>query len=211
MYIPKHDAEDRLDVLHELITAHPLGTLVTAESGMLEANHLPFLITPPTAIAPLGCLVGHVAKRNLVWKSTAQQEALIIFQGPQAYITPSWFQEKAVSGKVVPTFNYIAVHAYGHIKVIEEPQALRKILHQLTHHFESTRASPWQLDDAPPDYIERLMRAIVGIEIPITRVFGKWKTSKEMSMQDRQTIAMGLCQQDNNQTMADAMLNPSTI
>lgn len=208
MYLPEKFKEQRLDVLHALIRSHPLGALVTLEDGALNANHLPFLITPPSAEAPYGKLQGHVARRNLLWqKHDGASEALAIFQGPHAYVAPEWFEEKQRSGEVVPTYNYAVVHAHGPLRVMDESQQLLDLLRRLTGQFENGRAAPWQVDDAPADFIARLMDAIVGIEIPIMRISGKWKAEQDGTALDRITIADGLrAQADSNSVaMADIM------
>lgn len=208
MYLPEKFKEERLDVLHALIRSHPLGALVTLEDGELNANHLPFLIAPPSAEAPYGTLQGHVARANPLWRQhDPTREVLVLFQGPHAYVAPAWYEEKQRSGEVVPTYNYAVVHAHGPLRVMEESQELLDLLQRLTHRFENERSAPWQVDDAPGAFVERLMDAIVGIEIPITRISGKWKTSQNRTALDRITIADGLRAQgdDNSAAMADIM------
>ncbi|MBC3886506.1 FMN-binding negative transcriptional regulator [Undibacterium griseum] len=190
MYLPPHFAEDRLDILHSLIQQHPLACLVTLETDGLTANHIPCLISPPTADAPFGTLLGHVAKANPVWRNT--QEVLAVFQGASAYITPSWYEEKQQTGAVVPTYNYAVVHAHGSLQQIDSKPEFLSLLNQLTNHFESARQLPWQISDAPGDYIDNMMEMIVGIRMPIARLTGKWKTSQNKSVQTRSDIAAGL-------------------
>ena len=193
MYVPSHFAEQRLDVLHQLMHDHPLGTLVTLAPDGLDACHLPFEIAPPSAAAPHGTLRAHIARNNPLWRNaSAALDALVVFQGPQAYITPSWYAEKAVSGKVVPTYDYATVHAYGPLRIIDDAAWLHALLERLSRRHEASRAQPWQLADAPPDYIEKMLAAIIGIEIPLTRVIGSWKASQNRSQADRATIAAGL-------------------
>jgi len=203
MYVPAHFAEQRLDVLHRLIHEHPLGTLVTLQPDGLDACHIPFEIAPASAAAPHGTLRAHIARNNPLWRSaTPAVDALIIFQGPQAYITPSWYAEKQASGKVVPTYNYATVHAYGPLRIIDDAAWLQALLERLTNRHEASRAQPWQIGDAPPDYIEKMLGAIIGIEIPLRRVIGSWKASQNRSDADRATIAAGLRSSDDGKAMA---------
>lgn len=207
MYVPTHFAEDRLEILHQLIQAHPLGTLVTLEQDGMNANHLPFEIAAPSADAPFGTLRAHIARSNPLWKNLdTATEALIVFQGPQAYITPSWYEEKKHSGKVVPTFNYAVVHAHGNLRVVDDAQWLLGLLHRLTGQHESKRASPWRVSDAPEDYLQKMLAAIIGIEIPLTRISGKWKVSQNRAQQDRLNIAAGLREGADQNAMAMAAL-----
>ena len=195
MYMPAHFSEERLDVLHDLIHQHPLASMVSLEADGMTANHIPFIITPPTAEAPLGKLLGHVARANPVWQN--REPVLLIFQGPSAYITPGWYEEKKLTGAVVPTYNYAVVHVHGKINVVEDSAQFLSLLTQLTEHFESTRPKPWAVADAPPEYIENMMAQIVGIEIPITRLVGKWKTSQNKSTSNRSHIAVQLREENN--------------
>lgn len=206
MYLPSHFAETRAEVLQELIHAHPLGTLVTAGPAGLEANHVPFEYDPLPA--PFGTLRAHVARANPVWREfSGEVEPLVVFQGPQIYITPSWYQTKAETGKVVPTFNYIVVHAYGAMRAIEDRAWLRDFVGKLTHRFESPRAQPWAITDAPEDFIAAHLGAIVGLEIQLTRLIGKWKTSQNRPPADRTGVVAGLREADDAvaQAMADAV------
>ncbi len=183
--------EQRVDVLHALIRTHPLATLVASTASGLEANHLPLLICPESALdGPYGTLRGHVARANPIWHSfNAQAEVLAVFQGPQGYITPSWYPSKAQHGKVVPTWNYAVVHAHGPLVIHEDAAWLRTLVTRLTQHQESARKTPWQVADAPADYIDTLLQAIVGIEIPIRRLQGKWKMSQNRAPHDRDGVA----------------------
>ena len=193
MYVPAHFAEQRPEVLQQLMHEHPLGTLVTLQPDGLNACHIPFEIAPASAAAPHGTLRAHIARNNPLWRNaSAAIDALVIFQGPHAYITPSWYAEKQASGKVVPTYNYATVHAYGPLRIIDDAQWLQALLERLTNRHEASRAQPWQLGDAPPDYIEKMLGAIIGIEIPLRRVSGSWKASQNRSAEDRATIAAGL-------------------
>ncbi len=202
MYAPKHFEETRLEVMHALIEQHALGSLVTMGPDGLGADHIPFEIAPATQEAPFGILRGHVARANKVWQNDGQ-EVMVLFQGATAYVTPSWYEEKQSSGKVVPTYNYAAVHSHGTLRAIDDPVWLFALLERLTSKHESPRAMPWTLQDAPRDYIEQMMKAIVGIEIPVRRMQGKWKVSQNRPMQDRINIAQGLLAQPGGAAMAE--------
>ena len=191
MYTPKSYREERLEVLHALMAAHPLGALVRMSEDGLCADHLPFEIAPPTPDAPFGTLRAHVARANPLWRGGGV-ETMVIFQGPHAYITPAWYAEKELSGEEVPTFDYAVVHAHGKLKVIDEPAWLLDFLTRLTNRHEADQPQPWQVGDAPPAYIDKLLKAIVGIEIPLARLEGKWKMEQKNSLQDRTRVAREL-------------------
>jgi transcriptional regulator len=199
MYLPRHFEETRLDVLHALLRAHPLGTLVTQQHDGLQADHIPFEIAPPEPGAPFGVLRGHVARANPLWR--VDGDALVVFQGAQAYITPSWYEEKAASGKVVPTYDYAVAHAHGRVRAIDDPAWLLPLLERLTDAHEAHRPQPWRVAEAPAAYLEKMLAAIVGIEIVPTRLTGKWKVSQNRSDADRAAIAAGL--QESDPAMAD--------
>lgn len=191
MYIPKHFAEPRVDVLHQLIRARPFSTLVTLSSSGLNANHIPLQLSEQPG--PFGTLRGHVARANPIWNDiTKDVEALAIFHGPDVYVTPSWYATKAETGKVVPTWNYAVAHAYGTLRVIDDASWLRAHLEALTALNEAAFAEPWHLDDAPPDFTEKLIGAIVGIEIVVTRLSGKWKTSQNQPAENQAGVVRGL-------------------
>jgi transcriptional regulator len=189
MYLPTHFEETRVPVLHALIRAHPLGALVTRGAAGLEANHLPFEIDPEPA--PFGTLRGHVARANPVWRE-GTGEALVIFQGPQTYVSPSWYPSKQDGGKVVPTWNYAVIHAYGVLRAIDDPAWLRAFVAKLTDRHEAARPDRWQVTDAPADYVDKLLGAIVGVELPIARLVGKWKVSQNRPAADRAGVVAGL-------------------
>jgi transcriptional regulator len=203
MYLPAHFAETRTEVMRELFVAHPLGALVTLGPEGLNANHVPFEYDLHPA--PLGTLRAHVARANPVWKEFSKDvDCLVIFQGPQVYITPSWYETKKETGKVVPTFNYIVVHAYGVMRAIEDAPWLRQFVGRLTDHFESPRDEPWSVTDAPEDFIATQLRAIVGIEIRLTRLLGKWKASQNRPAADRHGVVAGLRELDDADSRAMA-------
>lgn len=191
MYVPKHFEEPRVEVMHDLIRTHPLATLVTLGSDGLNANHIPMEIALEPL--PLGTLRGHIARANPLWRDlSANVEALAIFQGPQAYITPSWYPTKSETGKVVPTWNYAVVHAYGSLRVIDETDWLRSLVERLTGEHEASFPEPWRVADAPPEYIEKLLASIVGLEITVTKLIGKWKVSQNRPAADHEGVITGL-------------------
>ncbi len=190
MYRPPPFREDRPEVLHDLIRAHPLATLVTAGPEGLVANHIPFLIEEG---GEHGVLRAHLARANeQLVALRAGAEALVIFQGPQAYVSPSWYATKAETHKVVPTWNYLAVHCWGAPEVIDDSGWLRAQIGRLTRSQEQDRPEPWAVEDAPEDFIAAQIKGIAGLEIPVARIEGKWKTSQNRSDADRTGVAAGL-------------------
>jgi len=191
MYIPKQFDEPGVEVMHELIRAYPLATVVTLASNGLNANHIPLYLSAEPA--PFGALRGHVARANPLLKDLdGDTETLVIFQGPDSYITPSWYDTKKETGKVVPTWNYAVVHACGFLRVMDDATWLRAQLDALTAHNEAAFASPWAVSDAPSDYIEHIMQAIVGVEMVITRLLGKWKVSQNQPPINQNSVISGL-------------------
>lgn len=177
--------------MHELIRARPLATLVTLSSGGLNANHIPLHLS--TAPAPLGALRGHVARANSILSDLEKNiEVLAVFQGPDTYITPSWYASKKETGKVVPTWNYAVVHAYGYVRVVDDASWLRAQLEALTDHNEASFPKPWAVSDAPHEFTERLIDNIVGFEMVITRLTGKWKVSQNQPQQNQASVIEGL-------------------
>lgn len=205
MYVPSHFEETRTEVMHELIRTHGFGALVTLDDSGLNANHIPFEID---AEGEFGVLRAHVARANPVWKNFSRTvDAMVLFQGAQAYITPSWYETKQTDGKVVPTYNYISVHAYGALRTIDDKAWLRQFVGRLTDRYEAPRDAPWAVSDAPEDYIEKMLNAIVGIEIPIKRLVGKWKVSQNRPAADRAGVVAGLTELggDDARAMAQAV------
>ena len=191
MYVPSHFAESDTERLHEFIRAHPLGTLVTLTPNGLNADHVPFLIkSDPT---PHGTLRAHVARANTVWREhVAGTQVLVIFHGADSFVSPSWYPSKRETGKVVPTWNYVVVHAHGSPTFIDDRGWLRAHVEALTNEHEAHRAPPWAVRDAPSDFVENLLAGIVGIEIPISRLTGKWKLSQNRTAADREGVVRGL-------------------
>ncbi len=191
MYLPAQFREDRLDVQHDLVRHHPLGLLVTAATGGLMANPIPFALD--ASASQYGTLRAHLSRANpQVQELAGGQECLIVFQGPQAYITPSWYATKRETGQVVPTWNYATVHAWGSPRLIEDADWLLHQLHELTQHQEGARSSPWQVGDAPDAFIAVQLKGIFGIEIVVDRIEGKWKVSQNRPEQDRRGVVEGL-------------------
>lgn len=191
MYLPKHFEETRVHILHGLIRTYPLGALVMRGPDGLDANHIPFEIDPEPG--PFGTLRGHIARANPLWREQPPDAtALVIFQGPDTYVSPSWYATKTDTGKVVPTWNYAVVHAHGAVRFIDDRTWLRGFVEKLTTRHESPRREPWRITDAPPDYIESQLGAIIGLEIPIARLVGKWKVSQNRPAADREGAAEGL-------------------
>ena len=192
MYLPKHFEQPDTEAMARLLAAHPLATLAWQSGDGLTAEHLPLMWDRADGDGPLGTLRGHVARANPVWREAAGAEVLAAFQGPQAYITPSWYPSKAANAKVVPTWNYAVVHLRGTLRVIEDAAWLRALVGRLTDVHEASRTQRWQVDDAPADYIEQMLRAIVGIEIEVTSLQGKWKLSQNRDAADRAGVKNGL-------------------
>lgn len=205
MYLPKSTEESRLDVLQELIQAHPFACLVTLGKDGLVVNHMPLLID--TTCGEFGVLRGHVARANPVWQDFSETlESIAIFQGPQSYISPTWYPSKHAHGKAVPTWNYAVVHAHGIPRVIEDASWLLDHVSELSNHQESAQALPWKVSDAPKDYIDRMLDMIVGIEIPITKLVGKWKLGQSRPRADQLGTAAGLESRGDDQSRAMAAL-----
>jgi transcriptional regulator len=186
MYLPSHFREERVPVLHELIRSRPLATLVTLGPDGMTANHIPMMIVPEPL--PFGTLLGHVARTNQQWRD-AETTALAIFTGPEHYISPSWYPSKQEHGRVVPTWNYAAVHAYGTLRIHEDREWLRGLVTKLTETHEAQFERPWSVSDAPSEYVDGLLKAIVGIEIRIERLEGKWKMGQNRPDADRLATA----------------------
>ncbi|ALK95553.1 transcriptional regulator [Massilia sp. WF1] len=189
MYVPQHFAEDRLEVLHGLIEAHPLGALVRLEEDGLAADHLPFELAPPSGEAPYGLLRAHVARSNPLWRQDGAA-VLVLFQGPSGYVSPALYDARAVDGRVVPTWNYAVVHAHGRLRSVDDAAWLLAHMGRMTRRQEGRdHGHGWEVEDAPRDYIDKLVRATVGIEIVIERLQGKWKASQNRGEAERARIA----------------------
>ena len=218
MYIPKAFREEDRDAIATMIHSCPLATLVTHSADGLFATPLPMIYA--ASEGEHGVLYGHIARANPQWKEPADaggaaEDALVLFQGPNAYITPAWYATKAETGKVVPTWNYIAVHAYGPVEFFHEPERLLDIVTQLTDQHEAARqqtsasAKPWAVSDAPADYIQSQLRSIVGLRIPIRRLEAKKKLSQNQPPANRAGVKQGLSQSPSQQDQQVGKLIPS--
>ena len=191
MYVPPHFLEDDKAALHRAIGETRLATLVTLGSEGLEASHVPILLDEGEG--PYGAIRGHLARANPQWRrASAETPALIMFLGPDAYVSPNWYATKRETGKVVPTWNYLAIHAYGRVEFFEDAERLRAIVTSLTQRHEGRREKPWAVTDAPEDYIQAQLRGIIGFRLPIDRLEGKWKLSQNRPEADRRGVVAGL-------------------
>ena len=192
MYVPNHFREDDIATLQQYIRDYSFGLLVVADADGIEANHVPFHLLSGDEGSP-GYLQCHLARNNPAWQRLqGGARVLAVFQGPDAYISPSWYPGKAETGRVVPTWNYLAVHAEGTARLVQDPVWLKHHLQRLTDQHESGMDAPWSVDDAPADYIHRLVQAIVGVEIEIETLTGKLKSSQNQSEQNRAGVKAGL-------------------
>jgi transcriptional regulator len=189
-YLPPHFREDDPQRIGALIDAYPLATLVAHDRYGLHAHHIPLLLEPRGG--DHGTLIGHVARNNTVWSSSAGTEVLAVFQAADAYITPNWYPTKQDTHEVVPTWNYAVVHVWGPLVVHEDEKWLRGAVGKLTKVMERTNTPPWKMGDAPQDYITSMLGSIVGIEIPILRIIGKWKASQNRNAADHRGVVEGL-------------------
>jgi transcriptional regulator len=208
MYLPSHFAMKDVQQMHALMMRHPFAALVTTSSDGLCANHIPFLLQ--TQRGEQGVLQGHVARANPLWRevNTSQsgfQNVLVIFQGPQSYISPSWYPTKQEHGKVVPTWNYSVVHAQGQLRVVDDAAWLRSLVNRLTVQHETGLERPWSVDDAPSDYIDKMVSAIVGIEITITHLEGKVKLSQNQPAMNREGVVQALSARADDASCAMAV------
>ncbi|MGZ8259751.1 MAG: FMN-binding negative transcriptional regulator [Caldimonas sp.] len=208
MYLPAHFSEERPAVLRALVRDHPLGLLVTQNrAGGIDANSVPFILDAE-GDAP-GVVRAHVARANPVWRSARDDvDSLVVFQGPQGYVSPAWYPSKALHGKVVPTWNYVIVQARGRMRAIEDRAWLRSFVARLTDSHEGPRAEPWGVGDAPADYIETMLGAIVGIELALTSLVGKWKVTQNRSAADRAGVADGLVRERGDAALAAEVRAP---
>jgi transcriptional regulator len=207
MYLPKHFLVEDPALLGQLIAEYPLATVVANLEGHFEINHLPLMLS-----ADKTKLYGHIAKMNPLTKVASSDNSAVtaIFHGPNAYVTPSWYPSKQESGKVVPTWNYATVHAEGSLKLIDDPQWLRSHVAQMTDIHEPTYQSNWKLDDAPEEYVQTMLKAIIGIEIDIRSLIGKFKLSQNRPAQDYKAVVAQLekSPQDALQAMLEYMRPP---
>ena len=205
MYVPPHFEVSNPEVLHDLIVHHPLGVLITQGESGLNANHIPFELEPSASTS--GILRAHVARNNPVWQlSTNGDEVLVVFQADDAYISPNWYPSKHETHQQVPTWNYRVVHAYGKITIYDDEKYVRALVGRLTKKHEANQPKPWKMSDAPRDYMDMMVKQIVGIEIEITRLIGKFKLSQNRENRDRLNAAKVLVEQ-GNKILGKAMLD----
>lgn len=204
MYVPAHFDEPRAEALHELIVQHPLGILFTNGESGLDANHIPFELK--AAQGQFGVLQAHVARSNPVWQDVKNgDEVLVVFRGAEAYISPTWYPSKHETHKQVPTWNYKVVHAHGRITLHDDERYVRGLVALLTRTHESSQPEPWKMTDAPKDYIASMLKAIVGVEIEITRLVGKFKLSQNKEARDIRGAGQAL-KDSGKIVLAEAML-----
>jgi len=204
MYAPSFFEESRLEVLHDFIGAHPLGVLITHGGNGLDANHLPFELD--ANVGAHGLLRAHVARNNPVWQSISKGDAvLVVFRAEDAYISPNWYPSKHETHKQVPTWNYRVVHAHGRIAVYDDEPYVRGVVARLTRKHEASEPQPWRVGDAPKDYMDTMLRAIIGIEINITCLVGKFKLGQDEENRDREGAGNALLDKGNT-SLGRAML-----
>lgn len=189
MYLPRHFEQSDAAALAALMRAHPLATLVTSSADGPDADPLPLLWDEATRT-----LRGHVARANPLWQRAAGQRVLAVFHGPQGYVSPSWYPSKARTHKVVPTWNYALVHAHGTLRAVHDAAWLRRLVGELTDTHEARQAQPWRIDDAPAEYLAQMLQAIVGIEIAVERLVGKFKLSQNRDTADRAGVQQRLAE-----------------
>lgn len=205
MYIPPSFVESDLSTLHDFIESHSFATMISQHAGEPFASHVPLLLD--RAAGPNGRLIGHFARSNPHWQSIAEQTVLTIFHGPHAYISPDWMAAR----NTVPTWNYVAVHAYGRVRLIEDRKQLAGLLRRMVETYETPRATPWSVDTPESEFIDKLLGAIVGFEIDIERLEGKWKLNQNHPVERRERIIAGLQNTDRPDEMAIAELIRATI
>lgn len=204
MYVPAHFDESRTEVLHDFIRQHPLGMLVTHGAGGLDANHIPFDIQ--SGQGEKGLLAAHVARANPLWQNISDgDEVMVVFRATDAYISPTWYPSKHELHKQVPTWNYVVAHAHGRITVRDDERFVRGVVGRLTRTHEASQPKPWKMTDSPKEYIEAMLRAVVGIEIEITRLVGKSKLGQNKDVRDIRGAA-GMLKARGDHAIGDAML-----
>ena len=205
MYKPSHFDESRTEVLHAFVAQHPLAAVVAAGAQGMIANHIPLMLEPGRGGA--GSLKGHIARANSMWQDVPDgAEVLAIFQGPSQYISPNWYPSKREHGKVVPTWNYAVVHARGTIRWNHDLAWLRRLVGELTDRHERGQAAPWRVSDAPEEFIQQMLAAIVGLEITITSLSGKWKLSQNRNPADRAGVIAALAARSDAAAQEMALL-----
>jgi transcriptional regulator len=200
MYVPPHFANNNLDELHAAIERYSFALIVSGAGGQLVASHLPLLLDRQDG--DCGALWGHFARANPQWQSAGGQEVLVVFSGPHAYVSPQWYQDE----RVVPTWNYVAVHAYGRLELVEEATQTPALLNRMVRHYEATQPAPWNLADQPADFVERMAKQIVAFRIPIERIEGKWKLNQNHPEERRERVVTALERSEGADEMEIARL-----
>jgi transcriptional regulator len=209
MYLPGHFREDRLEAQFAFIERHPLGTLIANVDGRLEANHVPMLLSRTRGAR--GTLAGHVARANSLWRTVGEgAEVLVVFAGADAYVSPSSYPSKKTDGRVVPTWNYAVVHARGRIRFFDDRERLLAIVSGLTDRHESGRAEPWKVTDAPAAYVDSMLKAIVGFEIEVVELTGKFKASQNRSEADRAGVREALAETRGETGLDEVVREPAS-
>jgi len=209
MYRPTAFAEERTEELHRIMRDHPLGTIVTHTDKGLDANHIPFELDATRGVH--GTLQGHIARANSLWRDVVDgADVLVIFRGPQGYISPNWYPSKRETHRHVPTWNYEVVHAHGRLRIVDDEKFVRAVVARLTRRHEADQAEPWKMGDAPADYLDQMLGMIVGIEVEITRLEGKRKLGQNReardlagavnALQDRGQVALAMAMTDANRS-----------
>lgn len=203
MYCPSHFLEDRPEVIRQLIAKFPLATIAYNVDNELVAEHIPLILDP--SCNPDIRLLGHVARGNSLWTVSPEDEILVVFQGPSLYVSPNWYATKSDGGKVVPTWNYVAVHGSCRLRAVPDPDRLLQIVTLMTSQMEASQSQPWSVADAPPNYIERMIAAIVGIELEVIKWQGKWKVSQNQQKVNQASLVSELVSDgsDRAKEMAD--------
>ncbi len=205
MFLPGVFREDRPEIQYQLMREHCLGALTAVTDDGIEVDHLPFLIPQPYDKIPV--LQTHVSRRNTIWERlNPDREVVVVFQGPEHYISPTWYPGSKTHGKVAPSWNYMVVHAYGMVRVQENQDWLMRHLHELTEQQEAQRSGPWKMTDSPEGYAEHLSQQVVGIEISVSRMPGKWQVSQHRSIPDRMGVINGLRAENSSSALTIADL-----
>ncbi len=207
VYLPEANVQPDRELIHACIRDQPLGLLITMGPDGLAANQIPFILMVDDDGQER--LIGHVARNNDVWRDGFHHgESLVVFQANEAYVSPNWYPSKADTHRTVPTWNYVTVHAYGELVVHDDERWIRGVVGRLTRKMESSQPVPWKMADAPADFMETMLRNIVGIELPVSRMIGKWKLGQNRTVTDRLGVIAGLrgTGEPGSEAVADAML-----
>jgi len=205
MYVVQHFAEERDSVMRAYLSENPFAALVVQTASGLSVDHIPLEFE--SSYGPKGCLLGHIARSNPLWREFESGPGMAVFSGHHAYVSPDWYASKTADPRVVPTWNYAAVHVSGTLRFFHDVDRIREILERLTNRFESARPGPWRMTDAPPEFISQLAGAVVGVELEIDQMIGKWKLSQNRPPEDREGVMAGLRREGSagDRALADLM------